>query len=169
MTDNQASPRMRLLFGLVFLAAGLGIILIGAGVIRPDPRSIHAPLWVIACAGAVFALAGAVLMIGAAAPAVAQDGSLPESAPWILRLLQYALGLLIVAGLATVGSWIAFGPGERHITSTTSFLGMTKSGESGEFIGRAVFGAGAIVTWLFLIAMTVQGWRKLFGKSTSAK
>ncbi len=47
-----------LLFGGIFVAAGVSIALIGLHVIPVDPGSVHSPYWVIVVAGASFAGAG---------------------------------------------------------------------------------------------------------------
>ena len=46
------------LFGSVFVAVGTGIILVGTKVLQVNPRSVHAPYWVLTVAGASFALGG---------------------------------------------------------------------------------------------------------------
>ncbi len=38
------------------------------------------------------------------------------------------------------------------------------SGSAGEIIGRTAFGIGAVIVWLFMIAMTVRGVRKLLAR-----
>jgi hypothetical protein len=159
------SPLGRLLFGGVFVFAGLGIVLVGAGVLPVDPRSVHAPFWLIGCIGLSFMAAGASVALGAASETSERDGSLPSDAPLPLRFLQYALGLVVVTGLAATGSWVAFGTGERKFKSTISTFGMSHSGAGDEWIGRIVFGIGAVICWLFLILVARQGWRKLFPKA----
>ncbi len=46
------------LFGLIFVATGTGIGLVGLRVISVDPSSVHAPYWVIAVCGLCFAGGG---------------------------------------------------------------------------------------------------------------
>jgi len=46
------------LFGALFVATGTMIILVGARVIEVDPKTVHAPWFVLIAAGAVFALGG---------------------------------------------------------------------------------------------------------------
>ena len=75
-----------------------------------------------------------------------------------LRVAYYLLGLAVVGALATVGTWVAFGPGERAFAVSLPFLG---SGPASPWIGRAVFGVGAVLTWLFFVVAAVAWWRKL--------
>jgi hypothetical protein len=159
---NDLSPRGRLLFGLAFMAMGGFICLIGLGVLNPDPKGVHAPLWVVTCAGLAFLLAGLTVALGAASPATDSDGALPPSAPLALRMTQYLVGLAIVASLALVGSWVAFGPGERYFTTSVSLPFWSDTRAANEWSGRIAFGIGAVLTWLFFVLVAVQGWKKLF-------
>lgn len=55
-----------LLFGIPFVAAGVAIVLIGLDVLKVNPRSIHAPRWVLTVAGGAF-LFGGLMVWGMAA------------------------------------------------------------------------------------------------------
>lgn len=165
--STELSPLGRLLFGGIFVVAGLRIVLVGAGVLPVDPKTVHAPYWLIGCIGLSFMAAGASVALGAASSAPESDGSLSPDAPLPLRVLQYGLGLAVVTALATVGTWIAFGAGERKFKGTISALGLSQSGAADEWIGRVVFGFGAVLCWLMLVAFARQGWRKLFPQSKS--
>lgn len=165
--QNELSPGGRLFFGGIVMLAGLPTTLIGLGILQPTPKSLHAPLWVALCAGLAFMLAGATIALGAVSKDIEADGSLPKTAPLPLRIVHYLMGLGIVMALALLGSWVAFGPGERNFKSTISFLGGSHSFASGETIGRAMFGIGAVLCWLFLIAVARQGWRKLFADDSA--
>jgi hypothetical protein len=46
------------LFGVPFVGAGVGIILVGMKVVPVEPRSVHAPFWVLTVAGVCFLAAG---------------------------------------------------------------------------------------------------------------
>jgi hypothetical protein len=80
------------------------------------------------------------------------NGDLPATASPILRAFNSGLGLLIVVGLATMFSWVAFGPGVRHFTvSAGGFAGQTSGG--GDVVGRVMFGLGAILGWVMVAVM----------------
>ncbi len=51
----------KLLFGSLFVAAGILIILVGTKTLAVNPASVHAPYWVLTVAGASFAMGGLVL------------------------------------------------------------------------------------------------------------
>lgn len=55
-----------LLFGLLFVAMGTFIVLIGRKIVHTDPSSVHAPFWVLTVAGVCFA-AGGLMVWGMAA------------------------------------------------------------------------------------------------------
>jgi hypothetical protein len=166
--QTPASRRERLAIGAICVVSGLLIGLIAIGIFKPDPKSIHAPLWVIGLAGMAFALAGSSIMLGVCANAQA-DGSLPVTAPLLARIAQYLMGLTIVGALAAVGTWVSFGPGERSFTSTISLFGYANGGAGDETVGRIVFGFGAIAAWLFFIAVAVHGARKLLRRDAGAR
>jgi hypothetical protein len=159
--NKTATPKERLLIGLLFAGMGIFILLMAAGVIQPSKA--NAPMWVGGLAGIVFLFAGLAVALGSMKGASEYDGELPKDAPFLLRLLQYLLGLGTVAALAGVGSWVAFGPGERRFTATIGFW----SGPGNELVGRVLFGTGAIFVWAMLIFFAVRGARKLFGNQAA--
>ncbi|MGH8836214.1 MAG: hypothetical protein ACRDWG_14635, partial [Actinomycetes bacterium] len=118
------------------------------------PKNLHAPLWIVLCAGLVFLLGGLAFGLNVVGGANPQTGELPKDAPRWVRVAQYMIVLAIFAAFATIGSWIAFGPGER------AFSGTVPIGSTG---GRIVFGIGAVIVWLCTLAYAVSGARKLRG------
>lgn len=57
-SQTGASVFATLLFGGIFVAAGVALVLIGVHVIPVDPPGVHTPYWVIIVGGASFAGAG---------------------------------------------------------------------------------------------------------------
>jgi len=86
------------------------------------------------------------------------ERELPRGVPLQLRVAYYFLGLAVVGALATVGTWVAFGPGERAFAVSLPF---PVSSPANPWIGRSVFGVGAVLTWLFFVVAAVAWWRKL--------
>ena len=78
---------------------------------------------------------------------------------WV-RLIYLMIGPLVIASLAAIGTWIAFGPGERDISMSAPFF----EGPSMEWIGRGAFGFGAIVTWLAAALIARSVLRKILGR-----
>jgi len=155
------SPRAAVALGLVIIGAGLFLVLFAVGLVPGAEASLEAPRWVAACAGLMFALCGGAVIMGyAVAGGVGPDGDLPAGTPRRIRLTQYVLGLGIISSLAAIATWIAFGPGPRAFTVTLLFVGR---GPGDETVGRAVFGAGAVLMWVFwvvFLAVSVQRLRR---------
>ena len=123
--------------------------------------NLHGPLWLGLAVGIVFALAGLSALLQVAAGANAQ-GELPETSPRWMRAAQYLLVAALLMGLAMIGSWIAFGAGERHFSGT-----LPVSGAANASIGRVMFGIGALIAWAAAIAFAVTGARKIFPRDTA--
>ena len=152
-TDNRLFKRIRphaatWASGVMVAAMGLVPVLSALGVAPSDEASSGAPRWIGGIAGGLFVVAGLYILTK---PAV--DRLEPGLRKQILGLFP----LLIVTGMATISSWIAFGPGERRFESGASNSILQISwGDAGELLGRAAFGVGAV----FLIVITAIGWWK---------
>src|SRR5262249_33162636 len=118
------------------------------------------PPWVAMAAGVMFVLAGLAIIVGyGVAGGVTDDGDLPPGTPRAVRLVQTALGLGITALLASIATWVAFGSGSRHFSGSGPFI----SGSMNEMLGRAAFGVGAILMWVFMAVMIVVSVKRLRG------
>jgi hypothetical protein len=158
---KTATPKQMLAIGLLFAAVGLYFALVGLGLL-PVPggnKALHAPLWIVFLAGLAFFLGGLAAILQGVGGANA-NGELPADAPRWMRAAQGLIVLAIFVAFALMASWIAFAPGERHITATIPFY----SGPANEWIGRGAFGLGAVIMWLATIALAVSGARKLIGR-----
>jgi hypothetical protein len=155
----HASSKKMIVIGCIAGLAGLYFLLVGAGVlpISGGPRNLHAPLWIVLAAGLAFFLGGAAVVLQAFGCAN-ERGEFPAGAPFWLRATQYLIGVAILASFGTIGSWIAFGPGERVFSGSLGFLSGNVSGA----IGRTAFGLGALMIWFAAIGFAVAGVRKLF-------
>jgi hypothetical protein len=126
----------------------MGGLIAGIGLqwIPYDPAKIHAPNWVLVVAGLMFISAGFVMLC----------------TTWNrYARLQTLFGLVIRVGLTLICHWVAFGAGERHFTSNTTFNGVKVDSRAvDEGNGRLVFGIGAIILDVVLAAMLVKLWRK---------
>ena len=156
MTTETAKSKELLLAGLAAIVMGAIVMLAVTGIL--PGKGARAPFWVGACGGLVFVLAGGALVLRWFAGGATHDGELPKGSPVWLRAVYALLGLMCIAGLAAVGSWVAFGPGVRAFSMSVPFLG---KGPAGEWLGRTVFGIGAVLTWLFFIMAARRAWRTL--------
>jgi hypothetical protein len=160
MSDKRpATAKEMLVIGLIAGGVGLYFALIGLGIVPPPggKKALHAPLWIVFFAGLVFLLGGGALLLHLMSGAKSTDDDFPASAPWWMRVVRYLAMVAIFVSFALIGSWVAFGPGERAFTVSAPF----GSGPAGDIVGRIAFGIGAMITWLCTIAVVVIGARKL--------
>ena len=160
---RPAPPQKKLIVvGTLAGAAGLYFLLVGAGLlpIPGGPKNVHGPLWLVLCAGLAFFLAGVAIVLLAFGGANDQ-GEFPADTPAWFRVVQYLIGLAIFASFGAIGSWVAFGPGERVFSGSFLFF----SAETNAQIGRTVFGIGAVIVWLCTLAFAVAGARKLLQRN----
>ncbi len=130
---------------IALLTIGIGgfIMLHSLGVFGAVTSTKDAPVWLGVAIGFVFFAGGCSVILKAIFGDIdSSGGDLPPQAPAAARFLYGALGFAIVAGLGALFSWVAFGPGERQFSGSGAFLGA--------FVGRAMFGLAAVLTWFFL-------------------
>ena len=161
MTDRtQLSPGGAIVIGVFFGIVGTAVTLLGLGTFGEGHLTDGTPAWVGIAAGAMFLLAGLSIIVGyGVAGGTTGDGDLPPGTPRAVRLVQTALGLGITALLASIATWVAFGSGSRHFSGSGPFI----SGPMNEMLGRAVFGVGAILMWVFMAVMIVASVKRLRG------
>ena len=156
----QRSDKTMIVAGLIAMSMGIFPVLIGLGVVPTRPGD--APGWIGLLAGAMFILAGAAVIVrGAFQGGGEAERDLPAAAPGWLRTTYYLLGMATAVTLAAIGSWVAFGPGERNFAEAIPFLG---NGLINETIGRAAFGLGACLVWLFVIVLAINGVRLILDR-----
>jgi hypothetical protein len=118
------------------------------GLIGRDYPWGHTPRWVVGAAGVLFATGGFV-------PLASSGRVSSRTGQW--------MGLLMAIALAAVFHWIAFGPGTRQFSGSSSVLGIPiGSANPSERNGRIVFGTVAVLLDLCLV---LGAWRLLTGRS----
>lgn len=157
--SSRLSPRSALFFGVVCFASGTPPILGALGLIPFSPAP-GVPIWIAMAAGMVFVLAGAMLLVDAAAGGTTDDGSLPATASPFLHHLQTVIILAIIVTMGTLATWISVGPGERHFTTTISLPFLSYQPKSSDLPGRIAFGVGAALIWIIMIIATVSAIQK---------
>lgn len=98
---NNLSPKARVGFGLLCVAAGILPVLASFDIGPFGQEAINGPAWLGAAAGGVFVIAGIALLLG-------EDGSRSD------HPLSYVLLACVLGALAAAANWIAFGPGPRE-------------------------------------------------------
>jgi hypothetical protein len=150
-TTAELTPRARLVFGLVAMAAGLVPMALATGLITPRPGSMRAPEWVVFLAGCTFFLSGWLIL-------------LPEH--WVRT--RGFLGVVLLSGFAAVFDWVSFGPGERHFSGGLSIGPLFSSGASDELTGRIVFGIAAVSMSLLALWVWARWLRSLLEPRAAA-
>lgn len=166
--NTVPTPRSAIVIGIIAMLCGAYPLLVGLGVVHVHPAP-GARAWVAVAIGGMFILAGLAIINGyAVAGAAKPDGSLPDGAPFFVRVTQYVLGLAIVGLMFAVFAWVAFGSGERHFSSSISVPFWSSSGRSSDRSGRIAFGIAAGLIGLFLVLSTVSGAKSLWRISRGA-
>jgi hypothetical protein len=160
--DEQARPldKTTIACGVLAVAMGIFILLSSIGII-PSREAAGSEHWIGVIAGMAFVFAGIAVIIQTCAKVTATpDGELPPGTPMWIRAMLFILMLAIVASLGAIGTWVAFGTGEREFGSSIPFLPRWLN----EPLGRTVFGFIAVLTWLIFAVMAVVGTRRLRGR-----
>lgn len=145
---SALSGRGRVVVGLLCLAAGTLPILAAFDVGPLHQRDINGPPWLGAVAGGVFVIAGVSLFLGEAA----------RNHPF-----SYVLALVILAGFAAIGNWIAFGAGPRQCSGGISGFLFGSTRAAAELECRIAFGIGAAILDGILVWMFASALRKMVG------
>ncbi len=146
--DRALSRRSSIAVGLAVAAAGLSIVAVSVFA-RAD--AMHAPRWVVACAGGAFVFFGGWT---AGIYAAGFDPNRPlEGLPsaWV-QLAVFVPGMLM---FAAPFHWVAFGPGPRQFSGSLSIPFLTVVSRGGAWTGRAFFGAGSLLLDVLIVASVV--------------
>ncbi|MEI8274607.1 MAG: hypothetical protein WCG00_01280 [Hyphomicrobiales bacterium] len=157
--DVSSQDRSTFAIGVAACAAGAYFGLVGVGLV-PDPSRINGPLWLGSLVGLAIFCAGLAIVVRALAGMGDSAGEMPPDAPRWMKAVYWLCGVIAMASLASIGTWVAFGSGERAF----SMSGLI-DGSIGAGIGRAIFGICSIMTWAMVIAFMCVGARKIFAKS----
>ena len=156
MVFQDALPHDRPAFATGVAACATGFYF---GLV-PEPSHINGPLWLGSLAGLAIFSAGLAIIIRTWAGMNDGSGEMPPGASRWMKTVYWLCGLVAMASLAAIGTWVAFGSGDRAFSMSGLFGGSIGAG-----IGRAIFGICTIMTWVAVIALTRTGARKIFGKS----
>jgi hypothetical protein len=158
---TQLSSRGGVILGSMFMLVGLFPILADLGLVQIRFSPGIRP-WVVVAAGSMFTLAGIALINNSAlAGGVQPDGELADGAPFTARLVSYLLNLAILGLMCALFAWTAFGSGERHFSSWSSFAGRSQPVQNSERFGRIAFGLCAGFLAVFLVLSAIGGVRQL--------
>src|SRR5258708_34386060 len=110
-----ASSKGNLSWAALKGALGIFYILLGLRLLPVSDAAAHEndPHWLVLCVGLAFLLAGVAIAIQTFGHANVA-GELPAAAARWMRTGQHLTAFTIIACLGAIGSWVAFGPGERE-------------------------------------------------------
>ena len=165
--QTQLTRRKALALGLLCTLCG-GPPLFGSFGVGPFHRSPGVPLWMGVAAASTFLLAAVLLFADAAAGGTNPDGSLPARTPPVLRAIQNAAGLGIVVVMGAMATWIAFGRGERHFSTTIALPFIAYRSVSAGLPNRIAFGFAALLVWTIVIAAIVAALKKHLARLRAA-
>jgi len=148
-----------LAIGAVFAGAGIYFILVALGL-AASPSRLYGPDWLAFATGLVFLAGGVSVTVRGWLAVPDHQSNLPADAPAAAAAIQWLAALLIIVALASIGTWIAFGSGEREFGTNLPVQGSLR-----ESIGRVAFGIGAVITWLMAAAVAYSGVKRILGKS----
>ena len=157
--SRQASPHDVIGVGVAFSAAGLYFMLGAAGYL-PMPET-NSPSAIVFCAGLAFLFAGLTCLVRARAGMLNMASEVADGAPRWTTLSYRVLAIGTAGALSTIGSFVAVGSGPRAFSLSAPFIEMQTGGET---IGSFVFALGAVIAWIYVIALTVDTVRKLFDR-----
>jgi hypothetical protein len=151
---HREADRGLIAVGLIVSAGGLYLTLAGFGLVAP-PAPVHAPGFLMVCAGLAFLGGGGSVAIRGFAGSAERE--LPVDTPRGLVALSALCGIVAFAPLAIIASWIAIGSGAPGSSSSSAML----FGPLSETAGRIVFGLGALIAWLALAGFLYASAKKL--------
>lgn len=141
------------------VAAGGGYFVLVGFDLAPAPGRINGPDWLGTLCGLAFFLAGIALALRAYLKMDDRETDVPADAPRWAKIVFWLTAVGITVCLASAGSWVAFGGGERHF-SMSGFI----TGPANELLGRVMFGLGAVIAWIIVAVFARVGARRIFGK-----
>jgi hypothetical protein len=157
--QTQLTRRKAIAIGILCLGCGVPPVLGSLGVI-PMRLEPGVPPWMGVAAGSTFLFASMLLFVDATAGGANADGTLPANASPALRILQSAAGLSIVTLMAIMATWIAFGRGPRHFSTTISLPFLVYQPKNSDLPGRVAFGIAALLIWAIAVVGTVAALKK---------
>jgi hypothetical protein len=143
---NKLSASAALVLGLVFIALGLFPMLSSIGIGPLLQEDINGPPWLGFVAGMIFVAAGLAIIVGRRTP-----------------LLSQCLAILILAGMAAIGNWIAFGVGERMCSGSITLLFLSSNQSFSDLGCRIPFGFGALMVNAILVYAVISLLQKMLG------
>jgi len=146
--------------GIAFTCSGIYFLLEAFGAL-PPPGEAHTPPAFVLVIGLAFLFAGLTCVVRSWAGLMDSQDKVPGGTPRWTQVSYRALAIGGAGALAIISTWIAIGSGPRVISTALPFATMQTTGD---VVGRTVFGLGAVIVWIYVIALTVTTVRKFFDR-----
>ena len=164
MNSNPAPSRDWTLAALGVLTTAIGVYFALVGIdAAPPPGRVNGPVWLTFLVALVFFAGGVAVIVRGMTGGDNRSSELPFDTPRWVGVIYWLTTVMVATGLAGIGTWVAFGPGERQFSMSGPVAGPV-----GDTVGRIAFGIGAVITWLIVLVLVCQGARKFFGKKPDA-
>jgi hypothetical protein len=160
LSHREASPHEVAGLGIALSLAGLYFMLGSIGAL-PMPDA-DGPAVLVFAAGTAFLFAGLFCLGCARTEMTDNEATPPKTSPGWIKLSYQTLGIGVLGAIATIGTWIAIGSGPGALSVSPPFVSMQTTGD---LVGRTVFGLGAVIVWIGVIALTISTARKLFNRA----
>jgi hypothetical protein len=152
--EKKMSRRAAIFVGLA--VAGVGLLLLVLSLSIPQAK-LETPRWILASVG------GAFLAFGGWTAGAYFAGYDPErpNARLPSPAVQLAVFLPGMLCFAVPFHWIAFGRGPREFDMSFSLPFLSQGSRAPDWMGRGLFGAGAVLLDVLIVAMTVTLARRM--------
>ena len=163
-SDGMKPNKTNIAVGLLTVALGLVPVLVMAGILPRSQSADPAPSWIGLLVGLAFICAGLLVVMRELA-GIGNDSRavMTQNLPWPLHAACDLLVGVIIFSMAAIFTWVAFGPGPRHFSVSAGILFWTRTSGGGDALGRAAFGFGALLFWVFAIAFVRDAARRWRG------
>jgi hypothetical protein len=148
----RPTPKEALFSASLAFAFGMLLVAAAAGMFPEGTFQLYAPPWVITACGLVAILMGIAVL------------QLVVDTPWLHRIQP---GFAVVALLAAVADWVAFGAGERRFSSSIQLPFWSGEWRSSELVGRSIFGVSAVLLDALALGMIfrqIREWMRSRGR-----
>lgn len=126
MTTEPTSQGTRNFLGMFSIVLGCFPMAVSVGVIKADPATIHAPLWVLFACGGVFVVGGVMLIFGEKYPR-----------------FNHLCAAILTGGMGAIAWWIAIFSDAAGFSGGIPFI----LRDLNILIGRCFIGFGAVLCW----------------------
>ena len=116
---RPASPSIRsfdwslLAIGAAFGGSGIYFAPVGFGL-APTPSTLYGPNWLSLAVGLLFFGTSLCVQVRGWLGIPDSQPNLPEDTPLPFVAVQWLAAFVVITGMASIGTWIAFGAGTRH-------------------------------------------------------